>query len=146
MKEIIFVHPNTPDGAGSRNSFLQEIRDFNITRSIQTLPCLENRASIRGNVDITEILKPKLILFSNEFSLTTISLYTDILYKKVQNEKDPLHKSFFLLTYKNQHFASKELSSQLFKNEVDEYYFDLIDMVADIEQQLLNLKAFQERP
>jgi hypothetical protein len=144
-KQIIFIHPNTEDGANSKKLFLQEIEKFEIWKSVQCIPCLESKNSIGGNIDIIRILKPQIIILSNEFTLDLISRYTDILFKIVQDERNKLYKSFFILTYKNQNFVAKETTTAIFKEEVHEYYHDLQDMVSDLEQQILNLKAFQER-
>ena len=144
-KDIIFIHPNTPDGDTTKKLFLEEIAKFKITKNIQCIPCLESKNSIKGNIDIIKALKPKLIILSNEFTLDIISRYTDILFKIVQNEDDELYESFLTLTYKNQNFLERQTTTATFKKEVDEYYYDLEDMVSDLEQQILNLKAFQER-
>jgi hypothetical protein len=91
------------------------------------------------------VLKPRLIILSSEFTLDSISKYTDILFKIVQDDRDELYKSFFILTYKNENFIGGETTKHTFQKEVDEYYYDLKDMVSDIEEQILNLRAFQER-
>lgn len=145
MYDIIFIHPNTEDGINSKTVFSQEIKDFCILRSVQCIPCLENKRSIASNIDVIKLLKPKLIILSNEFDLDIISNYTDILFSLVKNEKEELYKSFFILTYQNRHYQQTDSTKRIFEKEVDIYYDNIEEMMSDVEQQILNVKAFKKR-